>query len=783
MDKEIIINDQNEIENGISNKNPLEWIVGISTEHPGKILLVFLIITILFLIPTSQLQIDTSMEGFFGTENLPEEIEKFQEIGTEFGEQELVTVVVDCKDPDNSELAQYYLSDLAENLSKINDFKDIRYTSNTNLAGEKVILYLPQEHLYFLLDPNATTESVNGTYELIMTQMNQPSYYVSENGKLYLLNMILNGSIESAEQRTEIFDGLYKILEDVQDSNADYNKLDVGFTGSMAVIDYEGDKMAMEDVMITFVITFVLILILLFVSFRSISLPAFTLIPLIVGIIITAGIIQLTYGALNMAAAFFAVLLLGLGIDFGIHLLTRFTEEMNGENDVKAAFKKTSMNTGKAIVLGSVTTAVAFGALIFSKTGGMHQMGIVLAIGLIITMLSVLFLLPALVTLRLRRGKLKEKMQKKAKFNVLAKLGKVSKKYAAGFVIILIIFGIFIAIEAQNLEINEDIHELQPKTVPSYKQLEKVKENFNYTEDYLLVIAYGYDDLVRSVEGFQAIPEIMEIESILNYLPQNQSEKLTLIAQAKQLHPEFVDIDWLNIESMTWRDLPLEVQKNWVGNIDEPGNERFLIRIKAYGNVWADDYRKELLNDMEEVNPNISGRAVAFTVLIDVITDDVIWVSLFAVIPIFVIVYIGFRTRNPVYAILAMVPVLVGVGSILALSDYLSIDLNMISIMMIPLVIGIGIDDGIHILHRYKEEGKGSLPKVVQNTGKAVLLTTATTCLAFSSFLVASHPGMRPMGGTPVLGLIMAFIAAIIFLPALIALIIDGRKKKNDEKW
>jgi hypothetical protein len=105
----------------------------------------------------------------------------------------------------------------------------------------------------------------------------------------------------------------------------------------------------------------------------------------------------------------------------------------------------------------------------------------------------------------------------------------------------------------------------------------------------------------------------------------------------------------------------------------------------------------------------------------------------------------------------------------------------MISIMMIPLVIGIGIDDGIHILHRYKEEGKGSLPKVVQNTGKAILLTTATTCLAFSSFLVASHPGMRPMGGTPVLGLIMAFVAAIIFLPALIALIIDGRKKKSDD--
>ena len=151
-------------------------------------------------------------------------------------------------------------------------------------------------------------------------------------------------------------------------------------------------------------------------------------------------------------------------------------------------------------------------------------------------------------------------------------------------------------------------------------------------------------------------------------------------------------------------------------------------------------------------------------------------------IPIIIIVYIGFRTKNPVYAVLALVPVLVGVGSILALSKFFMIDLNMISIMMIPLVIGIGIDDGIHILHRYKEEGPGSIPKVVQNTGKAIFLTTATTCLAFSSFLVAEHPGMRPMGGTPVLGLTMAFIAAIIFLPALIGLIMDRKNIENIKK-
>lgn len=62
---------------------------------------------------------------------------------------------------------------------------------------------------------------------------------------------------------------------------------------------------------------------------------------------------------------------------------------------------------------------------------------------------------------------------------------------------------------APEAELNTDLHELQPKTVPAYKQLEKVKSNFNYSEDHLLCVADSFDELVRTVEGFEAIPEVM----------------------------------------------------------------------------------------------------------------------------------------------------------------------------------------------------------------------------------------------------------------------------------
>jgi predicted RND superfamily exporter protein len=756
-------------------KNPITALVGISAGHPKKTLLVALVVTIMFMALAANLKIDSSMEGVFG-DDVPKEISDFMEVGEEFGEQELVTIVVDCENS-NETNARMFLEDLAGELEGNDWFTDIQYTQNMDFAGERTILYVPAEHLYFVMDQNATAESVDNTHEFIISSMNEPQYFVSENGNIYILNMILNNTIDDVEERGEIFDRLYELLDEVQNSDPQYEDLEVGFTGSMAVMDYEGDKMALNDMYITGIVTFVLILIILFISFKSVSLPLLALVPLVMGIVITAGIIAVIYGALSMLAAVFAVLLLGLGIDFSIHILTRFMEELNGKNNIKKAFERTSLSTGKAIVLGTMTTSMAFGALAFSDTAGMQQMGVVLAIGLITTMLCVFAVLPALITLRLRRGKLRQKLNKRANYNILKKIGAGSAKFASLLILLLLVLSVFLAFQVPAASIDENLFELQPKTTNSYMQLEKVKENFNYTEDYILCVADGYYELVSTVEGFSEIPEIMDVESILSFLPENQAAKIQIFDQAKAQNPELANVSWMNLNEMTWQDLPESIKMNWVSEGQE--KERFLIRVSAWGNIWDKDYREGLVAQMEKVNPNIVGRAIMFPVIMDAMTQDVINVTFYAGIPIFLIVFIGFKRKNPVYALLALVPVALGVGGILALSEFLGISLNMISIMMIPLVVGIAIDDGIHILHRYKEEGKGSIPHVVQNTGKAVLLTTVTTCLAFSSFTVAEHPGMRALGQVPVLGLVLALIGALIFLPALIVKILERNTTKT----
>ncbi|NIP35765.1 MAG: MMPL family transporter, partial [Thermoplasmata archaeon] len=239
----------------------------------------------LFAVPASQLKTDTSIESLVETSDPA--VAEYMRIEEEFGEQAMVTVVVDTKDSSPA-VAEAYVQALAEDLRECGLFKDIRYSQDLSFAGDRAVLYIPEEALMYLLTPNLTSEEAEAFLGGIVDQMNEPVYYASEDGRLYLVNMVINVSIESIEVRDEIFVTLDDVIKEAKGTNATFKDLEVGVTGSMMVLDYEGDQMALGDLMATFLLTFVLIIVLLFVSFRSLSLPLLTLVPLLVGIVITA---------------------------------------------------------------------------------------------------------------------------------------------------------------------------------------------------------------------------------------------------------------------------------------------------------------------------------------------------------------------------------------------------------------------------------------------------------------------------------------------------------------
>lgn len=477
--------------------------------------------------------------------------------------------------------------------------------------------------------------------------------------------------------------------------------------------------------------------------------------------------IFLIYGSLSALSVAFAALLLGLGIDFCIHLLTRSMGEMEEHDDVTLAFEHTFVHTGRAVILGCLTTAAAFFSLYFAETKALHQLGVIGAIVLLLTLVVVFVLLPALVVLRLKFGRFK---LKRTRFNILRVVGVQIQRFALGLLVILVALFVLFGIRAPNARLSESMYELMPTEVETYQQLEKVKENFDYDPEHLTCVVKGQRELNRCVKEFKNVDGVLKVESILDYLPENQEQRLELIEQATRFHPELATMPGIEVTPMSYKELPDEISRSWVSDEGE-----FLIRIIPDDDLYDKLYQKKLLADLREIHPDVTASAALWTKLLAAMATDVIRTSLMASGLLILIVYFGTRRRNPVYALLSMVPVAFGVLGLLGTYQWFGANLNAFSIGVIPLVIGIGIDDGIHIIHRYLEEGRGSLPQVIQLIGKAIFLTTVTTWLAFSSFLFSSHPSMRFLSLIPIIGLSLCFLGAIVFLPALLRIIVDRR--------
>jgi len=115
------------------------------------------------------------------------------------------------------------------------------------------------------------------------------------------------------------------------------------------------------------------------------------------------------------------------------------------------------------------------------------------------------------------------------------------------------------------------------------------------------------------------------------------------------------------------------------------------------------------------------------------------------------------------YVLLTVVLALLWLAGIFALLDW---KLNLFNLIALPLLIGMGQDDALHIIHRYREDGPGTIPRVLRETGGAVFLTTLTTVIGFSSMLFVEHQGLRSLGWTNVIGMTLCLLSSVLFVPA-----------------
>ncbi|MCX6935349.1 MAG: MMPL family transporter, partial [Verrucomicrobia bacterium] len=224
---------------------------------------------------------------------------------------------------------------------------------------------------------------------------------LGEDGKTIL--MLLRPSREEENSSTPFTGVIERVRKLVQETKPLYPNVSLGVTGEPVLLCDEL-RQSEEDMKIAVVITLALIAILFFFAYGEFTRPLLALAALLASVVICLGLTSVTIGHLNIISQAFVVMILGLGIDFGIQFLGRYEEELSAGKSSAEAVETTMFTTGKALLTGGGTTAVAFFAMCFNDFTGLTELGWIAGAGVLLALVASLSTLPALLLWRDQKG-------------------------------------------------------------------------------------------------------------------------------------------------------------------------------------------------------------------------------------------------------------------------------------------------------------------------------------------------------------------------------------------
>ena len=662
-------------------------------------------------------------------------------------------------------------------------------------------------------------------------------YLVSKNEKLLFILAVPN---EDETSFTGYKDSVYSARDLIAEVKKDFPEIEVGLTGE-DVISTDEMVTTQKDVELASKIALAGVALLFIIAFKGIVKPLLAVFSLLIALAWSLGFTSLTVGHLNILSVVFTTILIGLGIDFGIHILERFKEERQSGNDILPALQKTLQGTGQGNFSGAITTAMAFGAMVLTDFIGIVELGWIAGWGILFCMIAMILLLPALVTVEEKwrtphYPKFKEKP-------VTARISKLDS-FFDHYKLIIIVCTVLVGVASLSLRKNffdYNLLNLQAKGTEAVRYEMRILENAGRSAWSAAFLADSLEEVREKEAKLKTLPTVENVESIAAMVPENQKEnaeyvkenlasmlneiyveeedepfslkalKKTLkrirfklqgregkedkVAQAAREIDQFSkgveslqpDLAAARLEKFSeelfvdYRGLMEELKQNAdpqfveISGLPKSLRERFiseqgkyLITVFPSVDIWNLEKRQAYLKDLRSVDPHVTGSAVHMFNSTRLMTEGYINGGIYAMTAIIIYVFAVFRNLRTVIFIL--LPVFVGSIWTLGIMDVFNLKLNMANLVILPLILGIGVVNGIHITHRYREEEDKTKVVLGKSTGQAVVLSSLTTIIGFGSMMVADHYGVFSLGLVLSLGVLCCLIASITFLPALLKL-------------
>jgi len=652
-----------------------------------------------------------------------------------------------------------------------------------------------------------------------------------------------------------------RIRELVAEVSAEVPGVNMGVTGE-SVLALDEMKQSEKDSTVATLLSLVICAVIFVVGYRQTGRPMKAMLCLVIGLGYTMGYTTLVVGHLNILTITFAPMLIGLAIDFGVHLVTRYEEELRHGRTEEDSMFKAVVYTGQGIFTGCFTTAGAFLAMSLTDFRGIQEMGVISGGGLLLCLVPMITVLPVLL-LRGRQNRIDEVAGARVSFeagaepvepvDTRARLERMWLDRPWTVIGVVAALCVVAAVRLPSVQFDYNLLNMQSAGLPAVVFEHKL---IGSSEKSVLFGALVADSLEHAAEleaKVRALPSVSSTDSMARYLSEDQRAKLEMVRAARSnlaglkfapLDPGPVDLTelsqrlWafagymglasdelvklkdpelaLRLKSigaaakemrvamfrgnreanaiklgafqraflgdvqetlmairdqddsgpLRVEDLPAQLRNRFVGKTG-----KHLVQVYPKYDVWSREEQATFVRELRTVDPKVTGTPVQLYEYTSLLKNSYVEAAWWALGAIVILVFIHFRSLGPV--LLSLLPVAIGTLWMVGFMGWTGIPFNPANIMTLPLVIGIGVTNGIHILNRFAEEKNPSI--LAKSTGKAVLVSGLTTIAGFGSLIVGEHQGIQSLGWIMAVGTATCMTAGLTFLPAVLTLRARGK--------
>jgi len=631
------------------------------------------------------------------------------------------------------------------------------------------------------------------------------------------------------------------------------NRPDVawGVTGIPAI---EADETAQSiaDSSRASIVSFVLIVSLMLVAFRGPRVPVMAACALLLGMAWSVGWAAAAVGHLQVLSVIFGSILMGLGIDYVLHLVSRLELIAHEGDEITPLMERVFRSVGPGILTGAVTTAVAFFVIALTDFRGAAELGVISGGGVLLCFVAVVSAFPALLAVSRRWKSMVRHHSTGENAPFLVHLLHWVYEHPKTTIGMAAAVAVALAWNARGIRYDPNILNLQPTSVESVAWERRLTDEDSRSawaglvairpEDAATVAASLREaEHVSSVGGAAIlVPDRMqERRSLLEIASAADEPPITLgdgpppllfvlaqleralaaaaIAPERQagagldelvqqlvaarerlqsIEPADLDEAWesLNTSFLEQRDalaafanraldpsplaasdLPEALRSRWVG-VD--GSWLLLAYPWTTDRTILEPDRLEpFVASARAAAPSLMGPPVQIYESSRLIQSAYIRAAWYSLPVIVFMLLMDFRSLTD--AICAIVPVGFAFLAVFGLMAALGFTLNFANMMVLPVILGICVDAGVHVVHRWRDDPAGRPPGLSGGTGRGITLMMLTTIFGFATLMLAEHRGIRSLGFVMTVGLATTMIASFTVLPAILALRRPPRQRRQ----